>query len=76
MKAEGDKSFYSFADFPIPSYWRAADGGKNGYNIISKNEKTEDVTGYRTSGDFIDTNLNKIDYYKIQYRYYEVEAPK
>jgi hypothetical protein len=72
MKAYGDTSFYSFTDFPIPSEWKLASGGEGGIRVIGKNPMNEEVYGYYTSNGIIDKECY-MDYYKIQYRYYEVE---
>lgn len=54
-------------DLQIGSWWAMADGGNFGYTILSKDELTGDVKVLGTDG-----NERLIDWFKLQYRYYQV----
>jgi hypothetical protein len=71
--------FYSISNFPIPSVWLAADGGTYGYIATGIDTTRDDIlvdefTDYVEGLPLKATGVKRsIDYFKIQYRYYQVQ---
>ena len=77
--------YKSIADIAPGSRWVAADGGHYGYVVVgpSPDPVSEDVIvlGFRDrtatdpschEGDVFDSDPRSINYFKLQYRYYEL----
>lgn len=66
------KGFYSLEDFPIPSVWKTVDNDTLGLIAFGKNARTNDILIRYTLEGQVTSGLDILNYYEIQYRYYEV----
>lgn len=71
------KLFLSLEDIPIGSIWMAASGASYGKIVVDKKMKTKDVIVrdfvLRDGKKVFEGDLRRIDWYKLQYRYYLVQ---
>lgn len=71
------EGFLSIEDIPIGSVWVAADGGSYGKIVVDKMMKAKDVVVrdfvLKEGKKVFQGELRRIDWFKLQYRYYLVE---
>jgi hypothetical protein len=60
----------TFDEIPIGSIWIAADGGSYGYEVIGKSENGQDII----VADLRRQTPREINYFKLQYRYKQVQG--
>ena len=58
------KTFLTYEEIQIGTWWEIAQGGEYGYCVIGKNDQTKDIMVLSTCGE-----NRTLDYFILQYRY-------